>query len=359
MHFFSRIGVLTALAAGFLFSGSAVLAAAPPNQNDGSIPANGPLPGQQGYDPQNTCEYVNKWICREACLSSEIEEKSSFIPGGGSSSISCGLKAQQGKTKCCHAKNFKSGTGSPSNTTEMKNAAAGKTEGELNSSCAQAGGICQPADPELVAQGISPCSGDQQISAFCSADGKSVCCTKAAAAVNQQVGACVKAGGSCLIGSCPSGYSSIGICDSSEDAYCCKPDETTGAGDVPVDPANPNAVPPPPNPFDDKKPAGFDDVKKHYQFQDPLNLQGQNKFPKLVNRLISWFLPITGALFMAVIVYAGILWLSAAGDDKQVSKARTYLTNAVIGMMLIVFSYAIVVNLINYFGNAAFGPGAS
>lgn len=350
MNIFSRFGVFLALGVSLVFGGSVALAAVPPNQGDGSVPANGPLPGQPGYDPTNFCENQWKFVCKEQCASADVTEPQ----------ISCGKKAQQGLSKCCHAKNFKTGAGGPSNTSQMKSAAAGKTEGELSGACAQAGGVCQSADPTLVEQGISPCSGDQQVSAYCSADGTSICCTKAAAAVNQQIGACVKAGGSCSTGSCPAGSSSIGVCDSSQDAYCCKPDETVNPADVPIDPANPNAaLPPPPNPFDDKKPAGFDTVKNYYKFQDPLNLQGTNKFPKLVNRIISWALPITGSLFLLVIVYSGVLWMSAAGNDKQVSKAKTYLTNAVIGMMLIVFSYAIVINLINYFGNAAFGPGAS
>lgn len=308
-------------------------------------------PGQAGYDPQNTCEYTYKWICRESCLSSEIEEKNI---GGGS--ISCGLKAQQGKTKCCHAKNFKTGPGSPQTTGQMKDAAQGKSEGELTSACVQAGGVCQGADPALVELGISPCSGDQQLTAFCSADGTSICCTKAAAQVNTQIQACIKANGSCYSGgSCPDGTESLGICDSSQDSFCCRAVAGGTAADISATSTD-GAVAPPPNPFDDKRPAGFDDVKKYYSFQDPLGLVGTNRFPRLVNRIISFALPIVGTMFLVVIVYSGVLWLSAGGDAKQLTKAKTYLTNAVIGMMLVVFSYALVVNLINYFGNAAFGP---
>lgn len=337
--------------------GSTVFAAVPPSQNDGSVPANGPLPGQAGYDPQNTCEYTYKWICKTACSSNEIEEKSSFLPGGlggGSQAISCGLKAQQGKTKCCHAKNFQTGTSSPNQN--MKENAKGKTDAELSGSCAQAGGVCQAADPSLVEIGISPCSEDQLVQAYCSADGSSICCTQSAAASNAAMQACIKANGTPSISSCPEGFQASGMIDSSQNAVCCVPVDSalTGAGNVVT--TTDGTVISPPNPFDEKKPAGFDDVKNFYQFQDPLLLAGKNRFPRLVNRIISWALPLTGTIFLVVIVYSGVLWLSAGGDSKQLSKAKTLLTNAVIGMMLVVFSYALVVNLVNYFGNAAFGP---
>ncbi|MCC7357566.1 hypothetical protein IT408_03620 [Candidatus Uhrbacteria bacterium] len=126
---------------------------------------------------------------------------------------------------------------------------------------------------------------------------------------------------------------------------------TTNASTTPATASSSESAP---NPFDEKSPASFDTLKSYYGFQDPLNLQGKNKFSQLVNRVITWALPITGSLFLLMIVYSGILWLSAAGEMKQVTKAKTYLANAIIGMMLIVFSYAIVTNLIGYIGNAAF-----
>ena len=42
-----------------------------------------------------------------------------------------------------------------------------------------------------------------------------------------------------------------------------------------------------------------------------------------------------------LIVYAGFLWMNARGNEQQVEKAKSILTQAVIGLIIVLASYSI------------------
>ena len=63
--------------------------------------------------------------------------------------------------------------------------------------------------------------------------------------------------------------------------------------------------------------------------------------PQLVGSLINALLGVLGIIFVVLVVYAGFLWMTAQGDDKKVTQAKTMLTQAVIGLVIIVAAYAI------------------
>lgn len=50
---------------------------------------------------------------------------------------------------------------------------------------------------------------------------------------------------------------------------------------------------------------------------------------------------LTGLAFFCLALYAGILWMTAMGDPKKVTKAQDILVNATIGLIIIVASYAL------------------
>lgn len=43
----------------------------------------------------------------------------------------------------------------------------------------------------------------------------------------------------------------------------------------------------------------------------------------------------------AVVLYAGIMWMTAQGNEEQVTKAKTMIRNAIIGFIIISAAYAI------------------
>lgn len=50
---------------------------------------------------------------------------------------------------------------------------------------------------------------------------------------------------------------------------------------------------------------------------------------------------LVGVGFFVLTVYAGVLWMTAAGDSKKVDKAKDILTASVIGLVIIISSYVL------------------
>lgn len=65
--------------------------------------------------------------------------------------------------------------------------------------------------------------------------------------------------------------------------------------------------------------------------------------PRIIaGRLIRAFLSILGVIATVMVVYAGFLWMTAAGDEGKVEKAKKILINGVIGLIIIFSSIGIV-----------------
>ena len=61
----------------------------------------------------------------------------------------------------------------------------------------------------------------------------------------------------------------------------------------------------------------------------------------MIGTVIQVILGLVGLAFLVLLVYAGILYIMARGDEAQVKKAKALISDAVIGMIIIVASYAI------------------
>jgi amino acid transporter len=61
-------------------------------------------------------------------------------------------------------------------------------------------------------------------------------------------------------------------------------------------------------------------------------------------------LSVIGLIFLIFMVYAGFLWLTARGDDGQVEKARKTIATSIIGLLIVITSYAITVFVASIFG---------
>lgn len=56
--------------------------------------------------------------------------------------------------------------------------------------------------------------------------------------------------------------------------------------------------------------------------------------------MIQALLSATGMIFIGITVYAGIMYMTAAGDDNKVKKAKDMLTTSIIGIVIVVGAYA-------------------
>ena len=60
-----------------------------------------------------------------------------------------------------------------------------------------------------------------------------------------------------------------------------------------------------------------------------------------IGKIINGFLTFLGIVFVLLILYAGFLWMTAGGSADKVGQAKKILTNAIIGLVIIVSAYAI------------------
>lgn len=68
-----------------------------------------------------------------------------------------------------------------------------------------------------------------------------------------------------------------------------------------------------------------------------------NFFQTFAGKLIGVVLSFVGVLFLILMIYAGITWMTAQGNDQQVTKAKDLLINSIIGLIIIFAAYAITV----------------
>lgn len=56
---------------------------------------------------------------------------------------------------------------------------------------------------------------------------------------------------------------------------------------------------------------------------------------------IGLVLSFIGILFLILVIYGGITWMTATGNDQKVEKAKNMIINAVIGLLIVLSAYAI------------------
>jgi amino acid transporter len=60
-----------------------------------------------------------------------------------------------------------------------------------------------------------------------------------------------------------------------------------------------------------------------------------------------------GLIFMVLVIYAGIQWMTAQGNTSQVSKAKDTLVKAIVGLVIIMAAYGITFLIVNTFQSPA------
>lgn len=60
-----------------------------------------------------------------------------------------------------------------------------------------------------------------------------------------------------------------------------------------------------------------------------------------VGLIIGAVLSFIAVIFMILVIYAGILWMTARGNEQQVERAKTLLVQSIIGLIIVFSAYAI------------------
>lgn len=77
----------------------------------------------------------------------------------------------------------------------------------------------------------------------------------------------------------------------------------------------------------------------------------------ITGQIINTALQLVGIIFLALMVYAGYLWMTAQGDESQIEKAKKIVTSAIIGLVLTMSAYAITALVTKKLGNAGSAAG--
>ncbi len=67
----------------------------------------------------------------------------------------------------------------------------------------------------------------------------------------------------------------------------------------------------------------------------------------LVAKIVQGLLSVLGVVFFVLVVYGGFRWMKARGDEKEVTAAKEIITNATIGLAIVLAAYAISVFVVD------------
>ena len=69
--------------------------------------------------------------------------------------------------------------------------------------------------------------------------------------------------------------------------------------------------------------------------------EGAKDLEVVIGNAIGTALSLVGLIFLVLMVYAGYLWMTARGEEEQVTKARKIIVGSLIGIVIVVSAYAI------------------
>lgn len=60
-----------------------------------------------------------------------------------------------------------------------------------------------------------------------------------------------------------------------------------------------------------------------------------------ISKIITIVLSLLGVIFLGLMIYAGLIWMTAQGNEARVSKSKELITEAIIGLLVVLAAYAI------------------
>jgi len=69
---------------------------------------------------------------------------------------------------------------------------------------------------------------------------------------------------------------------------------------------------------------------------------------QVLTKVIETFLTFLGVLFLGLMIYGGFTWMTAKGNQQKVDKAKSIITNSIIGLVVIMAAYGLTMYIANY-----------
>jgi len=76
-----------------------------------------------------------------------------------------------------------------------------------------------------------------------------------------------------------------------------------------------------------------------------------------IGQAMTYILGFLGVVFVILTIWAGAQWMTAGGEEEKVKKAKQTLRNSIIGVIIIICSYAITSFVFNIIGGFLDGSG--
>ena len=68
-----------------------------------------------------------------------------------------------------------------------------------------------------------------------------------------------------------------------------------------------------------------------------------------IGNIVFALLSLVGIIFLFLLIYGGIFWMTARGNESQVDKAKNIISNSLVGLIIVLLAYAISVFVIKIF----------
>jgi len=101
--------------------------------------------------------------------------------------------------------------------------------------------------------------------------------------------------------------------------------------------------------------VGVGKLKTAFNVNEVNKNNADNFLSSRLGIIIGSILSFIGVIFMLLIIYGGILWMTAIGKENQVEKAKNIIIQAVIGLVIVLAAYAIT----SFIGNQLTGSNSS
>jgi amino acid transporter len=98
----------------------------------------------------------------------------------------------------------------------------------------------------------------------------------------------------------------------------------------------------------------LDNLEDFATLQSGYETADETTFADILSMVIRAFLSLLGIIFLVLIIVAGYNWMTAGGNDEKVTKAKSTIARAIIGLIIIVAAYAITYFV---FSNLSSGGG--
>ena len=99
--------------------------------------------------------------------------------------------------------------------------------------------------------------------------------------------------------------------------------------------------------------AGIKDQSMLNSIANASGVSGSASVESLTGSIIKGILSLSGLIFLILMVYAGMLWMTARGDEGKVDTSKEIIQAAVIGLAITVSAYAITLFVTSRFTNTA------